>query len=301
MKHQYNKKIVYKIAGLFFALLPATYLHGQDSPQSQVKTYNSYKAPLIEDNSFLIEEAFNQEAGVVQFISTAYFTKLNRKDMAYSLTHEIPLKGVKHQISYTLTYFMLSSQQPGLHGLGDLLVNYRYELAGKNNWALITPRLSLILPTGDVNRGLGSGAWGGQVNMPVSKMISNKLVTHYNAGFTLLHQAKYISLEDNNLSPSTGHNLTYINAGASIIWMPTDKINLMLEYVSNFNDEFETAGQISRSHQMLINPGIRYAFDAGRSQIVPGISMPTSLHQGHREIGMFFYLSIEPNFNSNNK
>lgn len=284
-------------------LLLSDYTQAQDSlyKHTKIKTYNSFKAPLIEDNSYFIEEAFNQGKGVVQFISTCYFSTIRQGDIAYSFTHELPLKGVKHQFSYTLNYFMLPSLLPNGHGLGDVMVNYRYELAGKNNWALITPRLSLIIPTGDVSKNFGLGAWGSQVNLPVSKMLSPKLVTHYNAGFTFLKSAQF-NLSDNPAQADIiKRDLTHFNAGGSIIWMAADRLNFMLEYVSNFNDQFDINGKVSKSHQMLMNPGLRYAFTVGRSQIVPGISLPLARQNGQTNTGMFFYLSIEPDFNQDGK
>ena len=45
--------------------------------------------PPIQDNSFLVEEAYNQERNVVQHIST--FSRLwNSKDWSYSFTQEWP-------------------------------------------------------------------------------------------------------------------------------------------------------------------------------------------------------------------
>lgn len=297
MEYNYQKDTVRKILTILILLLLSKTTQAQDSLTTKTKSYNSFEAPLIEDNSFFIEEAFNQEAGVVQFISTCYVTKFTQGDIAYSFTHELPLKGVKHQFSYTLNYFMMPAQLPYGHGLGDLMVNYRYELAGKNDWALIAPRLSLLIPTGDVSKNFGLGAWGGQVNLPMSKMVSKRIVTHYNAGFTFLKSAQF-NLSDNVLQPTIIHrDLTYINAGASIIWMPAERVNLMFEYMSTINDAFELTGQVSKQHQQVLNPGLRYAFAAGRSQIVPGIGLPIVLQNGQTDRGMFFYLSIEPNFN----
>jgi hypothetical protein len=79
--------------------------------------------------------------------------------------------------------------------------------------------------------------------------------------------------------------------------MPAEKLNLMLEYLSNVNDEFEDTGKVVKAHQMVINPGLRYAFNVGISQIVPGVSLPVAIQNGQTDVGMFFYLSIEPNFN----
>ena len=55
--------------------------------------------PEIQDNSFLIEEAYNQEFGVVQHIST--FIRLwNSGDWVYSFTQEWPMPGdPRHQLS----------------------------------------------------------------------------------------------------------------------------------------------------------------------------------------------------------
>src|ERR1044071_2201959 len=60
--------------------------------------------PGIQDTSFLMEEAYNQEFGVVQHISG--FTRLwDSKDWAYTFTQEWPVPGdPRHQFSYTLPF-----------------------------------------------------------------------------------------------------------------------------------------------------------------------------------------------------
>src|SRR5581483_8134055 len=58
-------------------------------------------SPPIQDNSFLVEEAYNQEAGVVQHISV-YSRLWNRKDWSYAFTQEWPGRNPRHQFSYTL-------------------------------------------------------------------------------------------------------------------------------------------------------------------------------------------------------
>ncbi len=54
----------------------------------------------IADNSFLIEEAYNQEAGVVQHINT--FMRQRNDNWLYTFTEEIPVPSQKHQLSFTL-------------------------------------------------------------------------------------------------------------------------------------------------------------------------------------------------------
>ena len=55
----------------------------------------------IQDNSFLIEEAYNQEFGFVQHISNFIYLADSR-DWAYTFTQEWPITGIRHQLSYTL-------------------------------------------------------------------------------------------------------------------------------------------------------------------------------------------------------
>lgn len=57
----------------------------------------------IQDNSFLLEEAYNQEPGVIQHISA--FSR-SREDGAwvYSFTEEWPIRGQTHQGSVTFNY-----------------------------------------------------------------------------------------------------------------------------------------------------------------------------------------------------
>ncbi len=76
------------------------------------------KAPsAIQDNSFLIEEAYNQEAGVVQHIST--FTRLRGGDWVYTFTQEFPVASLKHQLSYTFVAQKTGTAPDDGKGLGQ--------------------------------------------------------------------------------------------------------------------------------------------------------------------------------------
>ena len=99
------------------------------------------KAPPIQDNSFLIEEAYNQEDGVVQHINT--FQRQKNGDWVYTFTQEWPIGGLAHQFSYTIPLRRADSNI----GFGDLALNYRYQLMGDGDSALaVSPRVSLLLP-----------------------------------------------------------------------------------------------------------------------------------------------------------
>src|SRR6266536_1890395 len=110
-----------------------------------LKAQTPLPAPAIEDNSFLIEEAYNQDPGVVQHISTVTLTGPDRRDAVVGFTQEWPLRGQRHQLSYSLLYQIQQGHAPD--GFGDLLLNYRQQLRDADPWA-VAPRLSLILPTG---------------------------------------------------------------------------------------------------------------------------------------------------------
>ena len=241
----------------------------------------------IEDNSFLIEEAYNQEPGVVQHISNATYFPTPQKNLVYTFTQEWPVFSQAHQFSFTIPYEFLNGNT--INGPGDILLNYRYQLFESNDWAAVSPRISFILPTGSENKGLGMGAFGVQVNLPVSKRISNDLVGHFNAGFTVLPDAG---------SPGGGATATLssFSIGASAIWLATYHLNFMIEALANSGKEFDEMGGTVRTTEYILNPGVRYAIDIGSLQIVPGVSLPVAFSEGDSQTGWFFYLSFEHPF-----
>src|SRR5262249_2638888 len=121
----------------------------------------------ISDNSFLVEEAYNQEPGVVQHIN-AWQRSLRTAAWAYTFTQEWPVGTRAHQLSYTIP--LQRTAQPSATGFGDAALNYRYQLRSAERVS-IAPRLSLIVPTGSSARGLGTGHVGAQLNVPLSVML----------------------------------------------------------------------------------------------------------------------------------
>ena len=111
--------------------------------------------PGIQDNSFLVEEAYNQELGVVQHISS--FTRFwDSKDWNYSFTQEWPVGNQRHQLSYTLVALHSGGFPDSGPGIGDVVLNYRYQLVGSGDTrTAFSPRASLILPAGDSFQGRG--------------------------------------------------------------------------------------------------------------------------------------------------
>lgn len=239
-------------------------------------------APPIADNSFLLEEAYNQEKGVIQHIS-AFQRSWGSATWGYSFVQEWPAGGQRSQLSYTIP---LLRAGPGATGVGDVLLNYRIQAAGTDGPVSVSPRLSLVLPTGDEVQGFGSGALGAQVNLPVSATLAPKLVTHWNAGATFIPSAR------NAIGQRAA--TTSLNLGVSAIWLMRSNLNFMLETAWTRTEFVIGAGQTQAVEGWLLNPGVRWAhnFKSGL-QIVPGIAFPIGIGPSNGDNGLFLYLSVE--------
>lgn len=241
------------------------------------------RAKRIQDNSFLIEEAYNQEPGMIQHIQTFQYLKRSRT-WGYTFTQEWPLLDQTHQLSYTIpvTHVSTPSDQTGI---GDVALNYRYQLILKEAIAL-APRFSLLLPTGDYKKGLGSAAIGLQTNVPLSVELSDRWVTHLNLGFTLTPGGK----EPRGATADTFG----FNCGASLVWLASENLNPILELSWNSTESVQSDGSRTRTGTFLAVPGIRLAlnFESGL-QVVPGIGILVGLGPSGAEIGVLSYLSFE--------
>ena len=244
--------------------------------------------PRIQDNSFLVEEAYNQGRGVVQHISTF---RMNRGSPAYSytFTQEWPVGGQAHQLSYDLPAVRGEDSQ-GSTGLGDVRLNYRHQLVGGDESRVaISPRLSVDLPTGDRRKARGSGSAGLETLLPVSVVVSPYLVTHLNVGVTFLPRAR-------DLRGDVAATNAVTLAGSAII-MAHPNFNLMLETVWQNGSDVVGPQVTERNTSFVVSPGVRGAFNlASGLQIVPGIAVPLGVGPSRGERGVFFYLSFEHPF-----
>jgi hypothetical protein len=240
----------------------------------------------LQDNSFLIEEAYNQAPGVVQEIGN--FTRSSGgDDWVYIFTQEWPLGGMRHQLSYTIPLEHHADFQTT--GLGDALFNYRFQALGMNGGPVyVAPRLSLVLPTGSAQRGRGSGSVGLQGSLPVTVELNPRLSTHWNLGATVLPSAGSV----------TGAQATTatVNAGASVIWLVRPLFNLMLEGVWLSEEAVIGSGVTDRHTSAFLNPGFRWGFNLrGGLQIVTGLGYVVSLNDASPD-ALFLYLSFEHPF-----
>jgi Putative MetA-pathway of phenol degradation len=241
----------------------------------------------IQDNSFFIEEAYNQEEGVVQHIMNVIQT-VDRKagpddrELSFVFTQEWPAFSQTHQLSYTLPYTFIDSGGHSENGIEDISLNYRFQaLMESKTTPAFAPRFSLILPTGDADKGLGDDTVGYQLGLPVSKIVSDRWTLHGNAGATLLPDV-------------SGHDLVNYSLGASAVYAVSRNFNLMLESVATWDEEVNDAGRTQRDVSVIISPGVRYAFNhPNDAQTVIGIAAPIGVTAAAPDFGVFLYASFE--------
>ena len=247
---------------------------------------------VIEDNSFLIEEAYNQEPGVVQHIFNAQYTQSGRTHgWQFNFTQEWPVFSQDHQFSYTIPSYHFIDEGSRVSGLGDLLLNYRYQLVYEGDIKpALAPRFSLILPTGNRKKATGNNVVGYQLNLPVSKKVSDQIALHFNLGATILPHVKPVDDDGNSAKKS----LTSVNVGGSAIYALYPRFNLMLEWVGNSEQSFDNTGKRQRSFLSTLSPGFRTAVvNEDNLQIVTGAAMPIGLNHKTDNLGAFLYFSIE--------
>jgi hypothetical protein len=240
----------------------------------------------IQDNSFFVEEAYNQEPGVKQHTLNVPINFINgSREITPSFTQEWPVFSQTHQFSYTIPYAFTEED----NGMEDMRLNYRLQALTEDEWTpAFAPRRSLVLPTGDRDKGLGTGVVGYETNLPFSKIISERWTLHFNAGMSVFPNAR-------------DHHLTNYNLGASAIYAVSRDFNLMLETVAGWNEDI-AEGELApeptdRATTALVSPGARYAFNLPNdAQLVFGLALPIGLTSDSPDWGMFFYCSFEHPF-----
>lgn len=237
----------------------------------------------ILDNSFLVEEAFNQERGIFQNI---FGFQRNSGHWEFAFTQEWPVVSQQHQFSYALPF----AGAPGTKGFGDVMLNYRYQAIMEDpGLPAFSPRLSLILPTGSdehTNHSVGM-----QLNLPFSKQRGD-LYLHWNAGFTWYPAAR---LSAGNLAvvPETASTFTP-HVSASGIYRLRPMLNLMLESVLEFEEAVvDFAGQTERGTVFTLSPGARGGWNLGDHQLIVGAAVPITWVESDSSAGILLYLSYE--------
>ena len=271
-----SKVLVQTIQVLLLALLLPLHVVAQTTAPAQTKA-RSFE---ILDNSFLVEEAFNQERGVFQNIFG-----FQRKDGAwdFAFTQEWPVTTERNQLSYTVPVAGVS----GTTGFGDVMIHYRYQASMENaGRAAVSPRFSVILPTGGSE--FSQNAVGLQANLPVSKQRGD-FYLHGNAGFTWYPRAEVPG------SPSEGTRVSLLSpfVGGSAIYRIQPMLNVMLESVLTFEHSAGPDGAKQRGTIFTLSPGARGGWNIRDQQIIIGAAVPITWARANTDAGVLLYLSYE--------
>ncbi|MFZ4715367.1 MAG: hypothetical protein ACOYL6_16710 [Bacteriovoracaceae bacterium] len=277
--------------------------YAEDMPPSYFHKPNTIGLKRIEDNSFLLEEAYNQEYGVVQFIQGLQYNK-KAKSYEYSYANEIPMTDELHQFSYTVPVaHNVKTEDTHKDGLGDISLEYRTQWVKRRDEVLAATKFSLFLPTGDYRRGTGAGYAGFKMNNALTSILSDYFVMHWNLGMTYYPKSR-------NAIGDSQDTVSY-NYGTSLFYMYSKNFNIFTEFVTEVTESVndttfdDTTGQktsnrprTSITSTNTLNPGMRWAIDnEDGSQLVPGLSFPmtfaTSGNQTQSERSVFLYLSYE--------
>jgi hypothetical protein len=260
------------LAGAHAASAQSTAPPAQSPPQGD----DEWK---IIDNSFLVEEAFNQDPHVVQNIFQ--YQQQTFRDWQFTFTQEWPVPRKRHQLSYTIPWQSVG----GTSGAGDVLINYRLQVTDEGDGRpAFAPRVSVIVPSGNV--AAGADFHGLQVNLPFSKR-QGLFYFHWNAGFTTVWS-------------HDGVRLTSPLAAASVIYRARQMLNLMLEgQFGGISSEVPGAipgapPESQRVRAGVLSPGVRGGWDlSDDKQVVVGIAGPVSWTGGQSKAALLLYFSYE--------
>lgn len=244
----------------------------------------------ISDNSFLIEEAYNQERGVVQHI-VLLDKDWSTKDLGLSFAQEWPLGGQKWQGAYAVNAdrefggFVLEAQ-------------IRRQLFLNENIAL-APNIFGSLPTGNaepVTEYEDGGRFG--VGFPISIAASSRTTFHLNLSveYFRMVQNSLFGASESDYVPYGTYSAIAPHLGVSAVQMLAPTMDVMLEFVYDtewleeprFRDEQSAA---------FLSPGFRHAWNfSSGAQMVGGFGLPIGLTDDVPEVSGLFYLSFEHSF-----
>ena len=215
--------------------------------------------PTIGVNGFFVEEAYNQEAGVLQ--QFAHYTAGRDGHWLLRLEQEWPIFSERHQLDLELGIDDVRLQSFGL--------GYRFMLLGGEDEPLtITPGVEATLSR-DAKPEY-------EAALPVSFAFAEGWTSNSSVG----------------VSFTPGEDEVGFTAGEGVMRRVGSSLNLLVEALYS-TDESPIPGDETEGSVFVI-PGFQYAFDLSpRVQLVPGVAMPIGVGKANGERGVLLYLSIE--------
>jgi hypothetical protein len=248
----------------------------------------------FDDNSFLVEEAYNQERGEVQHTFNAvYSNDFKRRGWSFNFEQEWWLFTEDHQVAFSIPFFHLWEESRRHNGVGDIQIGYRYQLTNEEpEIPAFAPGFSLILPTGDRDKGTGNGVVGYEWTIAASKKLGRRLAMHANLGLSYLPKIRIRLNDERRLSPK--RSLVSYDVGASVVFALSSDVHVLLEWLGEFEAEINDKGKKERDFKALLSPGIRAAvINKDDVQTVLGVGIPIGVNGPADNYGVFLYLSVE--------
>ena len=160
------------------------------------------------------------------------------------------------------------------------------------------PRFSLISPAGDASKSFGHGRLGYEINLPFSKIVSERVTLNFNAGVFLFPDVN-------------DRDLWNYNLGGSAIYAVTRDFNLMLEAVAVWEEDIADPAESLAAPPTTNDPARRTDRTVTRfflpvrvtrsicrttCKSSVGAALPIGLTSDSPDWGLFFYCSFEHPF-----
>ncbi len=294
---------------------------------SRQGSYLSHGEAVLEDNSFVVDEAFNQGKGSVQYMACYQHNRWKDADPVLSFCQELPLRSSRHQLGYSLAYvFHTGLQSNSLKpGPGDASVHYSYWLKNTSSRVMVVPKLIAWLPIGKAIHSNGSGGWGGKLSLAMTTKLSGKWVVHTNVLASRIWGSRHY-FQYGNATVAAGsvefakRNLNSLGVGFSVNYLLHPRFHFVLEKMLT-SEEFAkddsadmladndtnrpASATVARRTRMLLIPGFRWAINGKDWQLVPAVGCPLEVLSenpwqdlktgGAIKGGLVLYLSFETN------
>lgn len=231
----------------------------------------------IRDNLLLLEEAYNQEPGVIQHIFVGFLRPKKNIPWSLSFSQEWPVPTETHQLSYT--FLGGKDEDTKKLYIEDIMLNYRYQ-AVLTKCCAFAPRFSLVFPTSTLRD--ATNVLGMEIGLPFSAEIGRYFALHVNAGTTV----RFGAVKED----CKRRNDIEIFAGIAPVLQPFSFLNFLIEVFHRYDVRNDF-------HTVIISPEVRFALDfhLGSLQIVPALGAPMEVvntEDGFKP-GIFLYLSFE--------
>lgn len=256
----------------------------------------------LKDNSFLLEEAYNQEPGEVQHIlmpelDANSFGGFEQRHQV-ELTQEWPLGGKRLQLSYTIP---VGSSDGSEWNVDHMVLRARYQVADEPAQPFaFAPALSLIWQKNPLERSfLTRSTVGVGLLLPVSHTLSSRWALHANAGTTWLPDPYATDWNDFSTRPlfaELRQDRWIHRLGTGLVYAALPKFHLLFETIGEF-EQFQGNDFVDSDMEpaLILNPGARTGFDiGGGTQLVLGVGFPIELTEDNPpDYRVLLYTSLE--------